>query len=426
MLQRYLGNKTSLSAEIVQVVRDIAPPGSHVCDAFAGSIAVGIALKRAGYVVSSNDANLLSWIYAEAYLGSQNLPEIDLDSLYGNVRASAARDRAWMRLQQVPQQSRWLNYPDLQRAIDWCALLSELATPLLSGEIPKRLCRTDMFDHYSPLGEKSRFHSSRGSSGTRRFFSAENAKLLDSALSRLRYWVQQELLSERARCLATACLLDATEKIANTQGTYHDFPRDFFDPRALKSLSISMPDYDALTAGPVGGVIGRAEDSLEFIKRVPSQAVLYLDPPYNFRQYSAYYFLPNLIAEYPDVVDLDDYFSKLRFVRGQNMESDFTSSFCSSRSFLPSLELLIERADCQYVVLSYFNGRNHWHEFKSGTSDRGRLELEEFLSSGLFVRESLRMIPLDRVNYQSYGGHKALKVSEYLFIAERRKFRDAA
>src|SRR5712675_2396750 len=37
-------------------------------------------------------------------------------------------------------------------------------------------------------------------------------------------------------CLAVVC--HAVEKVANTQGTYHDFPRTTWDSRALKPLTL--------------------------------------------------------------------------------------------------------------------------------------------------------------------------------------------
>ncbi len=84
MLQRYLGNKTSLTGEIVRLVSELCPLGSHVCDAFAGSLAVSVALRRSGYRVSSNDINLLSWVYGVTYLANTGLPEINFADLIGS------------------------------------------------------------------------------------------------------------------------------------------------------------------------------------------------------------------------------------------------------------------------------------------------------------------------------------------------------
>src|SRR5205823_886496 len=63
MLNRYIGNKNVIIDEILGVVGTHARPGSLVCDAFSGSLAVSLALKREGYRVAANDINRFSAIY---------------------------------------------------------------------------------------------------------------------------------------------------------------------------------------------------------------------------------------------------------------------------------------------------------------------------------------------------------------------------
>lgn len=427
MLQRYLGNKSSLSDEIVRLVREVAPTGARVCDAFSGSLAVSFALKRAGFQVASNDINILSWIYATAYLANNTLPAIDLKELVGDKKSNIFIAEG-MRGSDCSDyvNSVWKDVVSFKGLCAWAGLIKNMFEPYSAGEFSKKERRTDFFSHYCEEGSKSNFLSSRGSSGKRRYLSPENASALDRAMTRVRVWFRNGVIDENSRCILTACVLDAVEKVANIQGTYHDFPRTFYDPRALKTISAKLPDPEVLLTGPVSDSIGKAQDSLEFVKTVPQHSVLYLDPPYNFRQYTSYYFLPNLIAQYPDIDNLDEYFSQIKFVRGQNMESEFKSSFCSSSEFISSLQTLVERASCEYVMLSYFNGKNHWNDFKSGTDNRGREELERFFSSDMFERDSLTLLPVDRLNYQSYGGHKALQVSEYLFVAKKTKPKHAA
>ena len=128
----------------------------------------------------------------------------------------------------------------------------------------------------------------------------------------------------------------------------------------------------------------------------------------------------NLLSKHAEIDDLDMFFSRLEYVRGQNMSDDFKSTFCSKGTFMPSLRAIIERADTEHVVISYFDGRNHWGAFKSEHADSdGRIAIEKLLASDLFEAGSARCIPVDRLNYQSYGGFKARRVSEYLFAARK-------
>lgn len=390
LIQRYLGNKSAIADDIVAMVREFAEPGDIVVDAFSGSLAASFALRQAGLRVVSNDINHFSWLFATAFMGSD---------------------------QPFAPNGRWATA--VERREQWLMWANRMIAPIDDGEEVE--FRSDIFDHYCEEGRLSAFESARGTSGRRRFFSAQNAATIDRALSRIRAWWLSGEVDQRTRCVLTAMLITAIEKISNTQGTYHDFPRQFTDSRALKPLQIELPP-DEIFIGPASPSIGCEQDSLEFIKTAPSHRVLYLDPPYNFRQYTSYYFMLNLLSKHADIGDLDALFAEVEFVRGQNMVDDFKSTFCSKASFMPSLRTLIERADADYVVISYFDGRNHWGSFKADEADsQGRTEIERFLSTNLFEPNSARCIPIKRLNYQSYGGFKAKTVSEFLFSARKAR-----
>jgi len=392
LIQRYLGNKSLISEKIIDIVRQIASPGDLVFDAFSGSLAVSAALRSAGFEVASNDINHFSWLFARAYFSASELP---------NPPGVTA----------------------LNSGVSWAYWQEELArlTDEDLSEIPYDQRRSDIFDHYCEEGANSAFVSKRGASGRRRFFSAENARAIDRALNRIRYRYKEGQIDEQGRCILTAALINAVEKISNTQGTYHDFPRDFVDSRALRPITLRMPDPEVFS-GPPSRYIGKAEDSLEFARRIPHHSVIYLDPPYNFRQYTSYYFMLNLLSSYAEIDDLDQYFSDVEFVRGQNMKDDFKSTFCNRRDFIPSLRTLIQRANADHVILSYYDGPNHWGSFKSEDAEtEGKKLLEEFFRSDLFVEDSYRFVPVERRNYQSYGGYTAKPIQEFLFVARKSK-----
>ena len=127
----------------------------------------------------------------------------------------------------------------------------------------------------------------------------------------------------------------------------------------------------------------------------------------------------NLICSYCAIKDLNNYFSEVQFVRGQNMESDFDSTFCKSHLFIPSLTELIRNAKTQYVILSYYDGRNHTNKGNS-RKDMGIAQIEELFKSELFVKDSFQLLAFERTNYQSFQGHSASKCKEFLFIAQKK------
>lgn len=421
LLNRFLGNKAAILDSILEVTASRASPGDRVLDVFSGSLAVSMGYKYAGYRVTANDMNRLSETFARAYLLPADLPDIDLEALVGGKRARLLRPDSERTVEQLVGASGFGFLQDSCQRSRYTDLVTLLRHLDLADEdhLPLGMLRSDFYDHYCPDGAHSRFVSSRGVTGRRRYFTDDNARKLDLVMSIIRYWRRKEALSEHllALCLAVTCY--AVEKIANTQGTYHDFIRERWDSRAFKPLTLTPPPLDSALSGIGGHVVAR-EDSSEFVRRAGHHRVMYVDPPYNFRQYSAYYFLPNFICAYPDIDDLDSYFSEIRFVRGQHPSDNTSSVFCSTHRFLDAMHDLIADADIETVVLSYFTGRNHWSDFDRGRDDTGLCNLERMLRSNTFVKGSLRVTEIPRRNYASYVGYNARDVTELLLLVDKR------
>ncbi|MFC2583753.1 MAG: DNA adenine methylase, partial [Lachnoanaerobaculum saburreum] len=75
--------------------------------------------------------------------------------------------------------------------------------------------------------------------------------------------------------------------------------------------------------------------------------VLYIDPPYNNRQYCSNYHVLETIAKYDT--------PKLRGVTGLRDETYQKSKYCSKRTVIDIFEDLIKNADFKYIILSYNN-----------------------------------------------------------------------
>ena len=185
------------------------------------------------------------------------------------------------------------------------------------------------------------------------------------------------------------------------------------------NLVLVPPSYDGIISNETNHIIGLSEDSIDFVKRLPKQDLLYLDPPYNFRQYTSYYFLPNVICEYIDITHLETYFNNVEVVRWQNMSNDFISTFSKKNQFMQSLEQLVKNCNTTCVLMSYFDGRNHWNNSTARNDQKGKDVLVKFFTSSIFKEHSFNIIPFERLNYQSYGGHQAKFVNEFLFYGEK-------
>ena len=421
MIQRYLGNKATIVNSIIEEIDSICEKGDYVCDIFAGTMSVAVNLKLSGYKVIANDINSFSYIFGESYIINNTIPEINFELLDFNPNLFSDEAELYVSLLDTDD----FGYKFLKNKINRAKYVNFIIVLLYlesisNSDISKQFQNNYFFDYYTEKGKKSTFKSSRGTVGKRKFFSPENGKKIDYILNKIREWNNHNLIDSNLYYLLVSILLVSVEKISNTQGTYHDFIRDSYDSRALNNLKLLFPKFDLILSKQDGHIIGKERDSLDFIKEVPKHKVLYLDPPYNFRQYTSYYFMLNLIADYCKIENLKDYFNNIQFVRGQNMNKDFSSSFCKNSLFISSLYQLISDADTEWVIMSYYNGKNH----KSNSNHEDNLILDELhtlFNSVLFESNSLKIKHLERTNYQSYGGHTASKINEILYIAKKAK-----
>lgn len=431
-MNRFIGTKTKILPELYnEICKASDDENRTVCDIFSGSLAVSLYLKKKGFSIMANDINDLSYAYSRAYLKQSSIPRYNVSEMLDII---TLRDRS--RVDQLATQilneqkevfNRENSYGEFKSWEEYSSRMFPTAQVIaylqyFDNKIgDKDSDRSDILTHYTLWGEKSSYVSLRGRKGKRNFFDKHNAEKLDRALNHIRYWFQRRIINEFHRCTLVSILLDTMERYVNIQGTYHDFPRRGFEARAKKPLRFLFPNYFGLLHAKKKHIIGKCLDSLYFIDRVPYHDVLYIDPPYNFRQYTSYYFLPNFMARHSTISDLDNYMSKIKYVRGQNMEHDYLSSFSVRDKFLSSLKRLIEKACCNYVILSYFDGVNHWNKFLQDDNSTGfKLLKNVFENNNLFRKRSLRIVPIERLNYQSQNGHKAKTIKEYLFISRKR------
>lgn len=418
MIQRYLGNKNSIADHIMREVDRFCQPGDIVCDIFSGTISMSMALKRSGYRVISNDISIFSYHYANCYLRNNTIPDFNLGIL--GIDGSDYEIKAQ---EEIETKKNEIGYTFLKDQRQY-ELYKKLVIVLLYLEkietknIEKKYQAYYFYNTYTEEGKNSYFRSLRGTVGHRRFFTPSNGKKIDNALNKIREWNDSHLLTDVQYSLLISILCESIEKISNTQGTYHDFQRETYDERSLHDLTLRIPPFDDVIGTQNEHIIGKAQDSLRFIKKVPCHKLLYLDPPYNFRQYTSYYFMLNLICNYCTIKNLNKYFKNVQFVRGQNMDDDFDSTFCKSDKFISSLQQLIKDAKTQYVIMSYYDGRNHENK-GSHRADNGIASIIELFESSMFKAGSFEQLAFERTNYQSFQGHTADKCNEYLFIAEK-------
>jgi adenine-specific DNA-methyltransferase len=146
-------------------------------------------------------------------------------------------------------------------------------------------------------------------------------------------------INERERALLITSLLYAADKIANTCGHYDAYRKGVEFERHLE-LSVPLPNND-LNAGNVC----YNEDTNELISTIRADLV-YIDPPYNSRQYCDAYHLLENIARWDK--------PKVTGVARKMDRTALKSDYCTQKATV-AFENLISKINAPYILLSYNN-----------------------------------------------------------------------
>lgn len=255
--------------------------------------------------------------------------------------------------------------------------------------------RTDMLDELNDLSGVQGFvfehYSFDGVSG-RQYFSSENGQKIDAIRTEIDKWLRCKKINEDDYYFLLASLLEAADKVANTASVYGAYLKHL-KKSAEKPLGLKPALYDINdNSHEVYN-----EDANELIKKIEGD-ILYLDPPYNAREYGANYHLLNTIALY------DDFLPK-----GKTGLRDYERSrYCKKNEAKVAFEELIKNAKFKYIFLSYNNeGLMGLEETSSIMQKYGHYDLAE---------TTYQRFRADKSNSRN---HKADTTVEYLHILEK-------
>lgn len=235
-------------------------------------------------------------------------------------------------------------------------------------------------------------YSENGKAG-RQYFSENNGKKIDAVRQKIETWKTEIHITDNQYYFLLASLLESADKVANTASVYGAFLKQI-KKSAQKEMLIE-PAVFAINDNKhqVFNI-----DSNELVKKINGD-ILYLDPPYNARQYGANYHLLNTIAKY------DSFIPKGK----TGLRTYKKSNYCSKNNVLNSFEDLIKNAQFKYTFLSYNNeGLMSDREIKSIMSKYGKYDL---------LTTDYQRFKADK---EENRNHKANSTTEYLHILEKQ------
>jgi adenine-specific DNA-methyltransferase len=301
---RYIGSKEQLLSFIEGAVNErVKEEDYHFGDLFCGTAAVSRLFKQLGKRVTANDSLRLCYVLAKAVLDINEEPQFKRLIESGEIGSTET-----IKLFSTPY-DRVLNY------------LNEI--PGEPGFI---------YREYSPGGTTNSPHQ-------RQYFSDANAQEIDAIRTQIARWDQAELLNEAEACLLISDLMRATNRVANIAGTYGCFMKRW-DQRAHKPLTLQR-----------SRIISSSQRHEVFCTDAHSLAkeryfhVLYLDPPYTWRHYGAYYHILETIARWDEPT--------VSGLTGLRPWEESKSRYCDRSDAVNALQELVSLAQCKHLFLSY-------------------------------------------------------------------------
>ena len=224
----------------------------------------------------------------------------------------------------------------------------------------------------------------------RQYFSNTNAMKIDAIRIEIENWNKKKFISENEYYFLLASLLESADKVANTASTYGSYLKHL-KKSAQKDLILEPARF---TCTKQNNLVFN-EDSNILIRKIKGD-ILYLDPPYNSREYGANYHILNTIAIYDDFIP-----------KGKTGLRDYErSNWCKKTLVYDTLEDLIKNADFQFIFLSY--------------NDEGLLSLDQIKEIfEKYGKYSCKSQVYQRFKTDTKKQYKRDNTVEYLHILEK-------
>lgn len=342
---RYIGSKILLLDRIEQVIDENVDDGSNsFCDIFSGTASVARFFKKR-FKIISNDIMHFSYVLQMGTISNNLLPTFE-----------------GLKKIKIDEPFEFLNNSNIVKK-------NLLAKPFI-------------FENFSPNKKTDRM-----------YLSNDNALRIDFVRQTIESWKNDKLINEAEYYYLLASLIEAVPFVSNIAGTYGAYLK-IWDNRSQKKIKIEKIE-----------IINNKKknqcfnlDSGELIKNIKGD-ILYIDPPYNSRQYLPNYHLLETISKYDS--------PEIKGKTGIRPYEKTKSKYCIKSKVLEEFSYLIKNANFRHIIVSY-----------SSEGLMSEKEIEKVLKdNGVISTYRLYRIPYRR--YKRVKGPVNHKLEEFLFYIKK-------
>lgn len=181
-----------------------------------------------------------------------------------------------------------------------------------------------------------------GSGSGRMYYSDHNCKMVDAARIKINEDFKNGIIDERNYYFYLASILESIDKRANTASVYGSFLKKL-KKSAQKDVIFEPCE---IIESSKNNLMMHGDANIN-IKKIKGD-VLYMDPPYNSRQYSSNYHVLETIAKYDN--------PKIHGKTGvRSNEDHLKSDYSKKREAVNALRDIISNADFKLIIMSYNN-----------------------------------------------------------------------
>lgn len=285
---------------------------------------------------------------------------------------------------------------------------AELYSAVIAGAMARSTYTDFVHDHIHTLNKELESGAHKDTVGfitrnyspfdgqTRMFFTVENAKRIDYLRARIAALSCDYTEDENDMMLSS--LLVSADRVANVPAVYGCYLKNF-KAKSIKNLVLEPIHTDSTPAHPESLVECADILSQAFLAK-HTYDVVYLDPPYNNRQYSKNYFPLNMIASKPEDIE----HTIINGVSGIP-EGCFVSPLCQKRKAAQAFEDIISTIDAKWIFISY--------------NSESIVQKDDMLV--LLARHgTASVIERDYKRFKSFSYNEDKDIVEYLFCLQKK------